>query len=172
MSSRRSLCGRFLLLLGLLLFMQNILQGQDREFFTAEVSVPPIQKLYIEDTKLFPAISASDYNKGYMALKDAVILSVSSNIPWRVVIYTHKVNLYVTPGKLKSIEHFQWRSGSAPFRSISSNPLTVIQGKAGVKDYKIVIDYRIKIGWKNTPTGKLDFQPKFRIEANYEGITR
>ena len=126
LNSRYYLCGRILLLLGLLLFKQNILQGQDREFFTAEASVPPIQKLNIEDTKLFPAISANDYNKGYMDLKDAVILSVSSNIPWRVVIYTHKVNLYVTPGRLKSIEHFQWRSGNTPFRSIYSNPHTVI----------------------------------------------
>ncbi len=160
-----------MILLFLFHFNQSVLQAQDRESFYVEVSVPHIQELAIENTKPFPRIDGNDMSKGYVEQRNAVTLSVSSNVPWRVVIYTRRVNLYVTPGRFKPVGHFQFRAGNFRFRSISSNPVTVMEGKGGVKNFKIVIDYRLKIGWSDPP-GRFDFQPQFRIEPNYEGINR
>lgn len=141
----------------LFFFIYNFTYAQNSKSLSLEFSLPAIQKLSIENTKSFQSISAMDYDKGYMEIKNAVTLSVSSNIPWKAVIYTNRVNLYVSPGKYKSVDNFQWRAGSKPFQSISKEPKVILEGNAGVKDLKIDIDYRLNVGWKNTLTGRWEF---------------
>ena len=148
----------------LFFLIYNFIYAQDSGSLSLEISVPDIQQLYIEDIKSFPPITPMDYDKGYMEIKNAVTLSVSSNVPWKVVVFTNRVNLYVSPGKFKSVDNFQLREGLKPFQTISKEPKVVLEGKAGVKDLKIDIDYLLNVSWKNTPTGRWEFQPEFRIE--------
>ena len=155
--------GLFFLLFGSL----TTLNAQDHESLTAYLSVPIIQKLSVQDARSFPSMGTGDIERGYIEVKDAVTLFVSSNVSWRVVISSPKTNLYVSPGRFKSVEDFQWRVGRNPFRSISQNPVVVMAGEGGVKGYKIVIDYRLKLGWHNTPPGRWELEPEFRVEPNY-----
>ena len=166
------LCGNrgiviFIFVFCLFIFNQNILSADEREVFTVEASIPRIQELTIENIKPFPTIGADDYNRGYVDLKDAVTLSVSSNIPWKIVIYTNKINLYKSRGKFKSVEDFQCKVGSEPYQSISQKPLVIAKGKRGIQDHKIKIDYRMKTNWGDTPPGKWELKPEFRIEPDH-----
>ncbi|MBC8213169.1 MAG: hypothetical protein H8E71_00800 [Candidatus Marinimicrobia bacterium] len=150
-----------------LFFIYNFTYNQNTQSLSLEFSLLPVQKLFIENTKSFPPINASDYEANNIGINDAVTLSVSSNVPWKVVIFTNQMNLYKSFGKYKPVQKFQWRSGAKSFQSISNKPEVVLQGEAGVKDLKIKLDYRLKLDWKNTPPGMWGFRPEFKIERNY-----
>ena len=166
------LCGNrgiviFIFVFCLFIFNQNILSADEREVFTVEASIPRIQELTIENIKPFPTIGADDYNRGYVDLKDAVTLSVSSNIPWKIVIYTNKINLYRSRGKFKSVDNFKCRVGSEPYQTFSQNEGIIVEGKGGIKDQTIKLDYRMNISWIDTPPGKWELKPEFRIEPDH-----
>ena len=165
-SLNKSLSLRVLLLSFLCLFncKQPFLQAQERKSLTLEVSVPPVQKLIIVETRSFPNIDSDDFNRGYIELIDAVTLSVSSNVPWRVVIFMHRANLYATPKSVKPVDSFQWRKGHNKYQSISPEPVVILEGSGCVKDFTFTLDYRLKLSWQGSPPGRLDFQPEFRIE--------
>ena len=128
-------------------------------------------RLKIENSKTFPEIDIADLNRGYIEVKDAVCLSVSSNVPWQVVIFTNAVNLYDTPKKFKSIDHFHWRVSPKSFQPISSKPAVVKTG-GRVHNYKIKVDYRIDVSWRDTPPGSWQFRPEFRIESQQKGVIK
>ena len=154
-------------LLGIIFLNLDYLRAQSRESFTIEVSVPPIQKISVHKVKLFPSIRGSDFDRGYVEDRGAVTLLISSNVPWRAVANVPKANLYVSPGKFKSVEDVQWRITSNAFRSFSLGPIVVAEGNGALKDHKIVIDYRLKLGWDDTPPGRWEFEPEYRIEPNF-----
>ena len=140
------------------------LSAQEYEPIELGVSVPPIQKLTIVETKLFPDINSEDFNRGYIELKDAVTLSISSNVPWRVVISAPRTNLYTTPRSVKPIDSFQWRGKTNIFQSISIEPVLAFEGSNCVKDYTCTLDYRLNLSWGSTPPGMMDIQPEFLIK--------
>ena len=154
-------------LLGIIFLNLDYLRAQSRESFTIDVSVPPIQRISVQKAKSFPFISGSDFDRGYVEDRGAVTMLISSNVPWRAVANVPKANLYVSPGKFKSVDSMQWRISSNAFRSFSLGPIVVSEGSGGVKDHKIVIDYRLKLGWDNTPPGRWEFEPEYRIEPNF-----
>ena len=157
----------FIVVFCLFILNQSFLLANEREVVTFENTVPVLQKLTFENRKSFPEISAEDFHKGYVELKDAVTLSVSSNIPWKVVVFTNQINLYKTRGEFKSVENFQWRVNSNKFQSISRDEKVIKEGEGGIRDHKIKIDYRMKVGWKDTPPGKWEFKPEFRILPDF-----
>ncbi len=42
-----------------------------------------------------------------------------------------------------------------------------MEGKGGIKDQTIKLDYRMNISWIDTPPGKWEFEPEFRIEPDH-----
>ncbi len=157
----------FISLFYFIILNQNLLLADEREVITLEYSVPVTQELTIEGRKSFPEISQGDYDRGYIELKDAITLQISSNIPWQVVIFSNQINLYKSRGKFKSVDNFQCRIGSEPYQSISKNPVVIMEGKGGIKDQTIKLDYRMKLDWNDTPPGKWEFKPEFRIEPEH-----
>jgi len=151
---------------------QCLLSAQEYEPIELDVSVPPIQKLMIVETKSFPDIDSDDFSRGYIELKDAVTLSISSNVPWRVVIFLPRTNLYATPKSVKQIDSFQWRGENTNYQSISFEPVLAFEGSSCVKDYIYTVDYRLNLSWVSTPPGRLDIQPKFLIEPSNSYLFR
>ena len=151
---------------------QGLLSAQEFEPLALEVNVPPVQRLMIMETKPFSNIDSEDFNRGYIELKDAVTLSVSSNVPWRVVIFLPRTNLYTTKGKVKPVDSFQWREGNSNYQSISFEPVLVSEGSGCIKDYTFEIDYRLILSWEKTSPGMLDIQPKFLIEPSNSYFSR
>lgn len=145
----------------------TFINAQYHKSFSVEVSLPLIQELSVQSTKPFPSISISDFDKGNITVKNAVYLSLSSNVPWKVLVVVPKENLYISPGKLKRIENIQWRIGSNLFQPFSVGSIVVATGEGGLKNNRIGIDYRLKLGWRDTPPGRWEFDPQFRIEPNY-----
>ncbi len=146
------------------LFSINFLYADERKELIIEANIPVIQKLTVTETKSFPQISDDDFRKGYIELKDAATLMVSSNIPWKIIINSDQFNLYRSQEKFKSVENFQCRVGSAAYQSISNNELVIMEGEGGIIDYTIRLDYRMKVSWIDTPPGRWEFKPEFRIE--------
>ena len=161
----------------LFIFNQIILFADEREEIIIEASLPVFQVLSIEEMKSFPQISDNDYSNGYIELEDAATLMVSSNIPWKIIIFSNQFNLYKSQGKFKSIDNFQCRVGSDAYCSISNEELTLMEGDGGIKDQEISIDYRMKISWIDTPPGTWEINPEFRIKpsetskGNYQQYT-
>lgn len=156
----------------LFFFIYNFAYTQNNQSLSLEFSLQPIQKLIFENSKSFPPINIHDYEREYLEIKDAVTLSISSNVPWKVVVFTNQINLYKSYRKFKSVNNFKWRSSFKPFQSISNTPKVILRGKAGVKDFKIELDYLIKLNWKNTPPGRWEFQPVFKLVRDYEKFIR
>jgi hypothetical protein len=153
-----------LFIIGLTAIIPFVLIALERQSIRVEVIVPPITRLRTENSKPFPEIDTADFNRGYIELKDAVTLSVSSNVPWKLVIFTKAVNFYDTAGKFKSIDHFHWSVNRKSFQPLSSKPAVVMAGKM-TRNYIIKLDYRIELSWHDTPPGRWKLWPEFRIES-------
>jgi len=159
---------KFLLTLIFFLFciyylLPKNLFGDEYKSFDIELSIPQIQKLAIIESRTFPEIIPVDINKGYAELLAAVTISFSSNVPWQIVILSPQKNLYKSAGKYKPIEHFLWSSGSNDYQPVTSGFGLVSEGKKGVKEQRITINYRLKLNWEDAVPGDWQFKPEFRI---------
>ena len=139
------------------------INAQDRESVTVNFSLGPVQRLTVRKANSFNEIRPEDVTRGYIEVRDAVILSVSSNIPWRVVIRSARVNLYVSPRKFKPVKDFQWRRERGTYSSISKEPAVVMTGKGGVVNFQISLDYKLLLGWRSLPPGQWEFEPEFLL---------
>jgi hypothetical protein len=137
--------------------------AQDRTSVYADIVIPPIVELKVENKQTFPEPSVVDMKRGSMELQNAVRLIVHSNSPWKISIYSRCDNLYITPNAYKPIQDFQWRTTGGTYQSISRSPVTVITGNQGVVAKEIFLDYRLLLRWENTPPGHWEFEPIFDI---------
>lgn len=144
-------------------FSHPSVNAQDRVPVYVELSILPITELTVENKQIFPDIALQDMQRGFIELKEAVLLKVSSNVPWQVSVYSQEDNLYVTPRQFKPIQDFQWRMPGGIYQSISRDPQTIILGDRSVVDKEIILDYRLLLTWGNTPPGHWQFEPVFEI---------
>jgi len=140
------------------------LLGQATHSISTFISIPPIQDIQIQSNHSFPEIYVQDINNGHIDIDRAVRLTVFSNVPWRIVIRSSSENLYVSPGRFKSVNDLKWRVGSQIYQSLSGVVIVVARSNQPAKNEIIEVDYRLIIGWKNTPPGRWEVDPEFRIE--------
>jgi len=140
------------------------LLGQTTQSLSTFVSVPPLQEIQVQCDQSFPDIFVQDIQTGYIDINQAVRLTVFSNVPWRIVVRATSENLYVSPRKFKSVNDLKWRIGAESYQSLATVPIVLAQSNEPAKNATIMIDYRLILGWKNTPPGRWEVEPEFRIE--------
>ncbi len=143
-------------------YLVNV-SAQDRASVYADILIPPIVELTVENKRTFPELSIVDMKRGSIELQNAVRLIVYSNSPWKISIHSQNDNLYITPNAYKPIQDFQWRITGGTYQSISRSPITVITSDKGVVAKELFLDYRLLLGWENTPPGHWEFEPIFEI---------
>ena len=154
-------------LTALFLFFQTAcIFAQTANTLHVAASIPPVQRLRVYPAQHFPPVTKRAFDRGYIEIEQAVIITVSSNVPWKITIHTSKSNLYITPGVFKPVADFQWRV-EGEYLPLTGMKQTVYRGKAGVRDMQVMCDYRLLVNWKDTPPGEWRFDPVFTIEPDY-----
>jgi hypothetical protein len=108
--------------------------------------------------------------QGFVQVERAVVLIVRSNAPWRLTIRSSRGNLYMTPGRFKPVEHFQWRVAGGTFHAVDHAPAQVACGEGGAGTVRVEVDYRMILNWTDTPPGDWMFEPDYFVEPDEGGF--
>ena len=117
----------------------------------------------------FPALRSVHMSQGFVQVDRAVVLIVRSNAPWRLTIRSSRENLYMTPGRFKPVEHFQWRVTGGTFCAVDPIPAPVARGEGGAGTVRVEVDYRMLLKWTDTPPGDWVFEPDYLLEPDEGG---
>ena len=100
---------------------------------------------------VMPQPDALDLQQGYLEEMNSVNLTVSSNIPWKVQVWTESSDMGESnDGSLaKPISDFELREHGGSYFSISNTPQILVSGNRG--SFDIGIDHRILLGSNYRP---------------------
>jgi len=127
----------------------------DQRSVTVHVSwtVLPFQELRIAGSTSHGSSATADYlmsqpdafdlQRGYLEEMNSVDLTVNSNIPWKVQVWTESDNMGQTDDGTftKPISDFQLREHGGDYFSISNTPQILASGNRG--SFDIGVDHRI-----------------------------
>lgn len=145
--------------------------AQERAVLSLSVPVPAVRIMEVIERNPFPVISSRHMADGYIQVERAVVIAVRSNTHWRLTIRSPRRNLYMSPGRFKPVEHFQWKVAGGAFQPVSFSPVPVARGKGGSGTVRVEVDYRMLLNWTDTPPGEWLFEPEYRIEQDEEGFS-
>ena len=95
---------------------------------------------------VMPQPDALDLQQGYLEEMNSVNLTVSSNIPWKVQVWTESSDMGQSDdgSVTKFISDFELREHGGSYSSISNTPQILVSGNRG--SFDIGVDRRILLG--------------------------
>jgi len=89
-----------------------------------------------------PQPQIADLNRGYIDQRNAVRLSLRSNVPWRVKVRTSNRDMGTSfdGSYVKPVSDFQLRAAGSPYLTIDDTDQVLLRGNFGKYDFDI--DYR------------------------------
>ena len=97
----------------------------------------------VTTTYAVPEPTSIDIGRGYMEEMNSVSLTVNSNIPWKVQVWTESQSMGESKDGLlrKPVSDFELREHGATYFSITNTPQILACGQRG--SYEIGVDHRI-----------------------------
>ena len=133
------------------------------EFVSVNISIPIIQEIEIINIKSLPDINASDIERGYIDIENAVTLLIKSNVAWDLNVLTNKKYLY--NNETINISNIDIGINNI-FRTLSDNPVLLISNGQQTSDKLIEISYRRNLSWATCPPGLWSIEPEFILEPS------
>lgn len=160
---------RYILLTSIILI--NIIFSKsyfENKRVTYDLSIPSILEVQVVEIYDLPEIYAEDIKAGFVELDQFCIVSVSSNVPWKLSFYTNQANLYRSKEKKISIGNASLSLDSETFFPFSNNPVEIYSSERPTSNQIFYFSLRRELTWFTTPRGEWYLHPTFLVEPLYE----
>lgn len=131
------------------------------------VTVPIIQSMDLDPRSfIFPDVSGTNLDKGFIEARNAATITVSSNVPWQFTVQSEDPDMGKVENHIKPLSDFLWKkSGDAHYTAISIEEHRV-DSSAGYADHqKIELDYKMFVGWTRDIPGTYGLTLRFTMST-------
>lgn len=144
------------------------LPAEAREEDPVLVTIPSLQEIFVENlASNFPEPDATDLDKGYIDLPEAIRVRVSSNTPWRLLVYTDDRNLRANETQSKPLSHIlvSTRGCHGHRYTLSRQAQEIASSSHYAFQEPILIDLRMVLDWLTDDPGDYQVALKFELES-------
>ena len=143
-------------LISILISCPFLIFGRNSKTINLDLSINPIQKLSLLNSKEFNNIEVEHLKNGYIELENCVELKVKSNVPWVLIAYDDSF-------QESAQNNYKIRISGNPYISLTHNEKKIFQGNSVTSGEIIYIDCKRLVNWNTTKPGPWEFSPLFKL---------
>jgi len=155
-----------LVVFGTMLFcLPKGILADDTSRISTGVTVPIIQSMDFSPVSfVFPDVTSTHLDEGFIEARDAATVTVSSNVPWQLTVQSEDPDMGKVEEHIKTLSDFLWKkSGDTHYTAISIKGHRV-DSSAGYADHqKIELDYKMLVGWTRDKPGTYGLTLRFTL---------
>lgn len=146
--------------------LQTIVAGESVRLSTG-VAVPVIQTIsFTPHSFIFPNVSSTHLNKGFIEARNATTVTVSSNVPWQLTVRSEDRNMGQVKDHVKPLSDILWRkSGRTQYTAISTDDRLVDSSATYADHQKIELDYKMLVGWTRDKPGTYGLTLRYTLST-------
>lgn len=131
------------------------------------VTIPVLQSMDLSPSSfIFPDVSGTNLDNGFLDAKNAATLTVSSNMPWQLTIQSQDQNMGKVNNSVKPLSDFLWKkSNDVKYTAISTQGQRVDSSASYADHEKIRLDYKMIVGWTRDVPGTYGLTLRFRLST-------
>ncbi|WP_212637846.1 hypothetical protein [Desulfocicer vacuolatum] len=151
----------------LFFFQPSILQADETASPSTGVSIPVLQSIHLSPGSfIFPDVSSTNLDKGFLEARDAATVTVSSNVAWQLTIQSEDPNMGKVKNNVKPLSDFLWKkSNDSHYTTISTDGKVVDSNSEYADQQKIKLDYKMLVGWTKDAPGTYGLNLRFRLST-------
>lgn len=141
--------------------------ADERSRLSVGVTVPVIQAMELRPPSfIFPRISSSNLDKGFVESRGAAIITVSSNVAWQLTVRSEDLDMGKVGNRIKPLSDFLWKkSGDAHYTAISHEGRLVDSSARYADHREVEVDYRMVVGWTRDKPGTYGLTLRFTMST-------
>ena len=131
------------------------------------VTVPIIQSMDLSSRSfVFPDVSGTNLDKGFIEARDAAAITVSSNVSWQLTVQSDDPDMGKVGDNVKPLSDFLWKkSGEAHYTAISTEGHRVDSSARYADHQKVRLDYKMFVGWTRDKPGTYGLTLRFTLST-------
>ena len=137
-------------------------RGNQNTRFQVEIDVLPVQSIEVSRLAPFPNLNEIDLEIGWINADDIIHINVSSNVPWEILFFTSKQNIYQHTNVYYS-NNFYLSIDNINYIPIDLEPQVLTSGNDPIQNKTFLVDARRQVNWNNISQGYWDMDVKFII---------
>ena len=157
-----------LVVFGAMLFWPpNSTLADETSRLSTGVTVPVIQSMDLSPRSfIFPDISGTNLDKGFIEARDAATVTVSSNVSWQLTVQSEDPDMGKVEDNVKPLSDFLWKkSGDIDYTAISTEGYRVDSSAGHVDHQQIGLDYKMLVGWTRDKPGTYGLTLRFTLST-------
>ena len=129
--------------------------------------VPVIQAMDMRPHSfIFPQVSSTHLDQGYIEVRRATTVTVSSNVPWQLSVKSEDPDMGKGDNQTKPLSDFLWKkSGDAAYTPLSLTSHRVDSSVTYADQKRIELDYKMLAGWARDTPGSYGVTLRFTLST-------
>lgn len=151
----------------LFLFQPCTLLADETSTPSTGVSIPVLQSMNLSPGSfIFPDVSGTNLDQGFLEERDAATVTVSSNMAWQLTIQSEDSDMGKVENNVKPLSDFLWKKSSdSQYTAMSTNGKVVDSSSRFADHEKIELDYKMLVGWTRDTPGTYGLTLRFRLST-------
>jgi len=165
---KQNICFTIMVVISTLFFFRPCaLLADETSTPSTGVTIPILQSMELSPGSfIFPDVSGTNLDKGFLEVQDAATLTVSSNMAWQLTVQSEDRNMGKVNNSVKPLSDFLWKKSSdAQYTAISTQGQRVDSSASYADHERIKLDYKMIVGWTRDVPGTYGLTLRFRLST-------